>query len=168
MPYFPSTFFFQGAFHFPTENKVKASCCGHFPALVSRRPLSFTSQECRAVPLVGPNLGKTSLRNNLEFISWNKKQTNTTRTTFPETEAKPVLVQSNVWPTCQRCCGGRLAFTVITTLCLQESSAWPLIQECWPGVASPIRNTMAKPLILKGAVFWEVAGNNLLSPRDSE
>lgn len=61
IPCFSSPIPIQGAFHFPMENKGKESCCGHFPVLVGRRPLFFTSQEYRAVPLVGLNFGKTGL-----------------------------------------------------------------------------------------------------------
>lgn len=68
IPYIPFHVSFQGAFPFPTENKVKSSCSGRFPVLVSQRPLSFTSQKSRAVSLVGLNLGKMSLKSNLECI----------------------------------------------------------------------------------------------------
>lgn len=88
---------FQGAFHFPTENKVKESPCGHFLALVSQRPLSFTSQDCRAVPLVGLNFGKTNSVLSPENLGgvigiYQSKQKKIGIMMFLEAEAKRVLV----------------------------------------------------------------------------
>lgn len=87
----------QGAFHFPMENKGKESCYGHFPVLVSQRPLFFISQEYRAVPLVGLDFGKIGLILN-QHSPWevignlSVETEEDTRIAFPEAAARTVLV----------------------------------------------------------------------------
>lgn len=88
---------FQGAFHFPMENKVKECCCRHFPAPGVQRPLLFTSQECRAAPLVGLNFGKIhvilhrhSLRGTIQTVAIETEED--IRLTFLEADVRTVLV----------------------------------------------------------------------------